>query len=196
MTPSLFVNIRFTHTVPETPSYVGGKPAPLRPSPLPYTTLAANFYSWLLALQFEFPYWPCLPSLDAAKPHISRISARATNTQTGPRSCAQRRYTTRSARAPPGSGTRSCARPAATRTPRTPPPSPLPPPLQLRLRPAPGTGCATAWRCTSSSCWRTSTRGGSRGSRCRRPGDRVWMRQHMTEFERRAEEGGQDGGAS
>lgn len=35
-TPSLFVNIQFTHTIPETPFYVDGKPATLSaPSPFP-----------------------------------------------------------------------------------------------------------------------------------------------------------------
>ena len=43
----------------------------------------------------------------------SRISARATSTQTSLRSRARWRYTTRSARALPGSGTMPCARPAA-----------------------------------------------------------------------------------
>ena len=32
-TPSLFMNIQFTHTVPETPFYIGGKPTTISAPP-------------------------------------------------------------------------------------------------------------------------------------------------------------------
>lgn len=189
-TSSLFVNIQFTHTPsPRLLSTSMGNPQPSSPLPPSLYHPGANFYSWPLALQFESPYWPCLPSLDAAKPHL-RASPRAPRTPKPAREVASGgdiQRALRGHRQDLGRGRARAQQQPVRRARRRrhryrhrfscgc---------VRLRARAAQPRGAAYHLRASGRR------RGVGEGVRATKgQGDRMWMQQHITEFERQAEEG-------